>query len=148
MAAHFICMFAGYHWGNYYINLRARQADEGVEEGIAEHLIRVAGNKLTKGPKRAAPKKINVDIDDGSQALTTPLPMVMGEVVHKPHVDVHTPTWFGSPKPLVDVHEPHVDVHEKTWFGGPKPLVDVHEPMAKKLILAQLDDATYSSVAF
>lgn len=57
-ALHLVTMFAGYHYGNWYINLRKRQAKDGVdEEGLMSHLIRVGPNKLrpSSEPKVEAP---------------------------------------------------------------------------------------------
>ena len=69
LTAHLVFMFAGWHYGNGYINLRARQAGNGVKEGLMSHLFHTGRNSISSGPKIEAPLKV-VTVD--SQGHTTP----------------------------------------------------------------------------
>ena len=51
LIAHLVTMYAGYIYGNYYINLRARQSSNGVKEGLMSHLFRTGCNRISSGPK-------------------------------------------------------------------------------------------------
>ena len=51
LTAHLVCMFAGWNYGNWYINLLAKQSGKGVKEGLMSHLFSTGRNKIFGGPK-------------------------------------------------------------------------------------------------